>query len=96
VTYAFSLHRLGRNAEALAVIETLPPDRLHDPHVAIYAALIMAEASQISGAKEYIAAAKKGKLYPEEAKLLEEARTALTAASATTTQAETSSETQPR
>ena len=26
VTYAFSLHRLGRNAEALGIIQSLPPD----------------------------------------------------------------------
>jgi thioredoxin-like negative regulator of GroEL len=83
VTYAFSLHRLGRNAEALAIIESLPPDQLHDPHTAIYVALIMVEAGQLGGAKEYIAAAENGKLYPEEKKLLEEAKTELIVASAT-------------
>jgi predicted Zn-dependent protease len=93
LTYAFSLHRLGRNAEALAIIDSLPPDRLHDPHAAIYVALIMVQASQLDGAKEYIAAAENGKHYPEEKKLLKEAKTNLIAASATTAPAEASNET---
>jgi predicted Zn-dependent protease len=96
VTYAFSLHRLGRNAEALAIIESLPPDRLHDPHTAIYVALIMVQANQLDGAKEYIAVAENGKLYPEEKKLLEEAKTGLIAASATTKPKEALNETPPR
>src|SRR5213075_3535804 len=32
VTYAFSLSRLGRSADALPIIQNLPPDQLHDPH----------------------------------------------------------------
>ena len=52
VTYAFSLCRLGRNAEALAIIQTLSPDQLHDPHAAVCAALILIEAGQIDAAKE--------------------------------------------
>ena len=96
VTYAFSLHRLGRNAEATGIIESLPPDQLHGPHAAIYVALLMVAAGQLDGAKEYIAAAENGKLYPEEKKLLDEAKTGLIAASATTTPPEASSETPPR
>lgn len=95
VTYAFSLYRLGRNAEALAIIESLPPDQLHDPHAAIYVALIMVEASQLTGAKEYIAAAENGKLFPEEKKLLKEAKTGLVVASVTPSPVEASSETPP-
>ncbi len=96
MTYAFSLHRLGRNAEALAIIESLPPDQLHDPKAAIYVALIMVEASQLDGAKEYIAAAEKGKLYSEEKKLLDEAKAGFIAASATTAPTEASRETPRR
>jgi predicted Zn-dependent protease len=83
VTYAFSLHRLGRNAEALAIIQSLLPNQLHDPHAAVYVALVLVDASQLEGAKDYIGAAENGKLYPEEKKSLEEARTKLIAASAT-------------
>jgi predicted Zn-dependent protease len=83
LTYAFSLYRLGRNAEGLGIIEKLPPEELHDPHGAVYVALILAEAGQIEGAKEYLAAARSGKIYPEETKLLDEARSKLDIASAT-------------
>jgi hypothetical protein len=83
VTYAFSLSRLGRNNEGLAIIHNLPPDQLHDPHAAVYVALLLAEASQLDGAQEYIAAAEDGKIYPEEKKVLDEAKTKLVVASAT-------------
>ena len=96
VTYAFSLHRLGRNAEAFATVESLPRDQLRDPHAAIYIALILAEAIQLDGAREYIAAAENGKLYPEEKKLLDEARMDLIAASATTAPQEAPGETPSR
>jgi lipopolysaccharide biosynthesis regulator YciM len=83
VTYAFSLSRLGRNPEAVAIIQNLPPDQLHDQHAAVYVALLLAEASQRDGAQEYIAAAENGKIYSEEKKLFDEAKTKLAAGSAT-------------
>jgi lipopolysaccharide biosynthesis regulator YciM len=83
VTYAFSLSRLGRNSEGLAIIQNLPPDQLHDQHAAVYVALLQAEASQLGGAQEYIEAAENGEIYPEEKKLLDQAKTKLAAASAT-------------
>jgi hypothetical protein len=82
VSYAFSLHRLGRNAEAVAIVQSLPPDQLHDPHAAVYVALVLAEARELEGAKDYVGAAGNGKLYPEEKNLLEEVKTKLVAASA--------------
>jgi len=90
VTYAFSLSRLGRNAEAVAIVENLPPEQLHDPHAAIYVALLLAEASQIGAANNYIAIAEDGKIYPEEEKLLDEAKTKLATASATSPPARSS------
>jgi lipopolysaccharide biosynthesis regulator YciM len=82
VTFAFSLHRLDRNAEALGIIKSLPPERLHDAHAAVYGALVLVDENELDEAKDYIAAAGNGKLYPEEKKLLEEAKTKLIAASA--------------
>ena len=82
VTYAFSLHRLSKNAEGLAIMQSLPADQLHDPHAAVYVALVLVEGNELEGAKDYVAAAENGKLYPEEKKLLEEAKTKLIAASA--------------
>jgi predicted Zn-dependent protease len=88
VTYAFSLHRLGKNAEALAIIQSLPPDQLHDPHAAVYVALVLVDGSELEAAKDYIDTAENGKLYPEEKNLLEEAKTKLIAASAIPSPAE--------
>ena len=83
VTYAFSLSRLGRNAEALAIVRSLPPEQLHDAHAAVYVALLMAEAREIEAASDYIKAADDGEIYPEEEKILDEAKVQLAAASAT-------------
>src|SRR5438876_5821163 len=83
VTYAFSLSRLGRSAEGLEIIQKLPIDRLHDPHAAVYVALLLLEANQIDAAKEYIGTTDDAKIYLEEKKLLDEARTKLATASAT-------------
>jgi len=83
VTYAFSLLRLGRNAEALAIVRSLPPEQLHDAHAAVYVALLMAEAREIEAASDYIKAADDGEIYPEEEKLLDEAKTNLATADAT-------------
>jgi hypothetical protein len=80
VTYAFSLYRLGRSAEGLAIIQGLPGDQLVDPHCAVYVALLLADASQIDQAKNYIAMAQHG-VYPEEKKVLDEARTKISTAS---------------
>ena len=91
VTYAFSLHRLGRNAEALAIIRSLPREQLHDSHAAVYVALMLVEGNELESAKDYIQAAEKGKLYPEEKRLLEEAKTKLIAASAIPSPAESPS-----
>jgi hypothetical protein len=61
---------------------------LHDPHTAVYVALVLVEGNELEGAKDYIAAAENGKLYPEERKPLEEAKTKLIAASAIPSPAE--------
>src|ERR1044071_7080652 len=74
VTYAFSLYRLGRSAEALEIIHGLPGHQLQDPHAAVYTALLLADAGQIDAAKDYIAAANGG-IYPEERKVLDQAKT---------------------
>jgi hypothetical protein len=60
----------------------LPPEGLADAHAAVYFGLVLVEGNEIEGAKDYINAAENGKLYPEEKKLLEEAKTDLIAASA--------------
>jgi hypothetical protein len=81
VTYAFSQYRLGRSTEGLAVIQRLPAHQLHDPHAAVYAALLLADASQIDTARDYVASAD-DEIYPEEKKVLDEVRTKIARASA--------------
>jgi Tfp pilus assembly protein PilF len=81
VTYAFSLHHLGRNAEALGIIRGLPADQLRDPHAAVYAALLLADASQIDAARDYLAAAG-DEVYPEEKVVLDEAKAKIARVSA--------------
>src|SRR6266516_2191972 len=77
VTYAFCLYRLGRSAEGLGIIKKLPADQLHDPHAAVYVALLLVESNQAEAAKEYIDAAGDGTIYTEEKQLLDEAKTRL-------------------
>jgi len=73
VTYAFSLYRLGRKAEAVSIIQALPAEQLRDPHAAVYAALLLADADQIDAARDYLTATDDG-IYPEEKGVLDEAR----------------------
>jgi hypothetical protein len=73
MTYAFSLYGLGRSAEGIEIMNKLPAEGLHDPHAAVYAAVLLLDENQIAGAQEYLAAAKAGPIFPEEKKLLDEA-----------------------
>jgi hypothetical protein len=95
ITYAFSLYRLGRNAEGLGIIQKLPPDQLRDPHASVYAALLLADANQIDAAKDYLAAADNDKkIYSEEKKVLGEARAKIASASVASSPAISSSPTE--
>jgi lipopolysaccharide biosynthesis regulator YciM len=91
LTYSFSLYRLGRNAEALAVLQSLPSDQLHDPHAAVYVALILAGTNEVERAKGFIKAAEDGKIYREEKELLAQAKARLIEASAPASAAESAS-----
>ena len=73
MTYAFSLYGLGRSAEGIEIMKKLPAEGLHDPHAAVYAAVLLIDEKQIEDAQEYIAAAQGGPIFPEERKLLDEA-----------------------
>jgi hypothetical protein len=75
VTYAFALYGAGRTAEGISILEKLPPDQLNDPHVAVYAALLYDDATQLDAANNYIALARSGTVFPEEKQLLDEITT---------------------
>ncbi|HKS04358.1 MAG TPA: hypothetical protein VJR49_03295, partial [Chthoniobacterales bacterium] len=78
-------------------IQSLRPEQLHNANAVVYAALVLAEGSELEEAKDYITTAENGKIYPEEKKLLEEAKTKLIAAPPVPSSAESSpSATPPR
>ena len=75
MTYAYSLYMQGRTADGIEIMKKLPPEGVHDPHAAVYAALLLLDENNAAGAQEYIKAAQAGPIFPEEKKLLEEAMT---------------------
>ena len=85
VTYAFSLYVQGRTTEGLEVLQKVPPEALHEPHSAVYAAILLLDENQTDGAKEYIQVAKRGPIYIEEKHLLEDELAKIAGASPTPT-----------
>jgi hypothetical protein len=83
VTDAFSLYGLGRTAEGLAIIKKLPVQQLHDPHAAVYTAVLLLDENQLDAAREYIDAAQRGPIFVEEKKLLDETLSKTNLATAT-------------
>jgi hypothetical protein len=81
VSYAFSLYGLGRSREGLDIVRKLPTDQLHDPHAAVYVALLLLDENQMDAAKEYIEAAERGPIYLEEKRLLDDAMVKIAATS---------------
>jgi tetratricopeptide (TPR) repeat protein len=74
-TYAFSLmHLKKKNADALRIIEKLPPKDLEDPSIAGYYAMILQANGNREKAKKYFDLTAKAKLLPEERKLIDAAR----------------------
>lgn len=80
VTYAFSLYVQGRTPEGLDIIQKLSPEAMHEPHNAVYVAVLLLDVNQADTAKEYIQAAKRGPLYAEEKRLLEDERAKISGA----------------
>ena len=76
-TYAFTLYRQGKAADALAVLQHLKPDELQSPAIAGYYGLILKADGDTSKAKAYLDLAMKGRLLPEERKLFQDAAASL-------------------
>lgn len=68
---ALALYRQNRAAQGLRLMQTLPPDQLARPDIALYYALLLSANGRKADAAPYIAAAKKAQLLPEERKLLQ-------------------------
>src|SRR5436309_8144071 len=80
VTYAFALYVQGHTTEGLEILQKLPPETLHEPHAAVYAAVLLLDVNQTDAAKEYIQVAKHGPIYAEEKRLLEDELTKISGA----------------
>ncbi len=73
-TYALSLYRREKAAEALSVMQKLKPEQLREPAVARYMGILLAAAERGEEAGEYLALGEKGFILPEETELIGEAK----------------------
>lgn len=69
-THAFALHTKGDTRGALAIMETLPPEKLREPSVAAYYGIFLAAAGNAAKAAEFLDLAKTADLLPEEKELV--------------------------
>ena len=71
-TYAMSLHRQKRTAEAVAIFAKVPPAALEDPAIAACHGFLLAENGELEKARPFLEAAdrQKEKLFPEEAAMV--------------------------
>ena len=73
VAQALFLNSEGRAADGIAILQKLPPEKLHDPRVALYLAVLLLNDGKSDAAREFIEEANSGFVFPEEKRLLEEA-----------------------
>jgi len=73
VAQALSLNSQGRTPDGIAILQKLPPEKLHDARVALYLAVLLLNDGKADAAHEFIDAANSGFVFPEEKKLLQEA-----------------------
>ena len=73
VAQALFLNLAGRTGDGIAILQKLPPEKLHDPRLALYLAVLLLNDGKPEVAREFIDEANSGFVFPEEKKLLEEA-----------------------
>ena len=73
VAQALFLNSDGHAADGIAIVQKLPPEKLHDPRLALYLAVLLLNDGKPEAAREFIDEANSGFVFPEEKKLLEEA-----------------------
>ncbi len=76
-TYAYSLLVDQKPAQALAVVNRLPPEYLKVPSLAAYYGTIQAELGHKTLARQTLGVAEQGKLLPEEKEMVEAAKAGL-------------------
>jgi Tfp pilus assembly protein PilF len=72
IAQGLSLYSQGRTGEGVEILKKLPPEKLREPHHAVYAAILLLDENRIDDAREFINLANTGPLFSEEKKLLEE------------------------
>jgi tetratricopeptide (TPR) repeat protein len=78
-TYAFALHTEGKTADALRVLERLKDQQLRQPAMAAYYVVMLAANGNVERAREFLPAAQRANLLPEEQTLLADAARKLNA-----------------
>jgi len=74
-TYAFALREEGKLAEAVTLMETLPPEAKKVPGIAAYLGILLAEAGRNQEARPFLTLGEKAEgLLPEERELLKAAQ----------------------
>ena len=73
IAQALSLRSLGRPTDGIDLLRKLPPEKLHEPHTAVYTAVLLLDQGQPDAAKQFIDAANAGFVFAEEKNLLQDA-----------------------
>lgn len=76
-TYAYALYTSGEIEQALRTFETLSPEQLRKPEIAVYYGIILAASGDQTRAAEFLDLGEKAVLLPQEKELLEKARRSL-------------------
>lgn len=70
-TYAYALHKQGKTADGLKVMQNIPSEQLRLPAIATYYAILLAESGKTNEAKPFVAIARSVRLLPEEKAILD-------------------------
>lgn len=73
-THAFALHKQGKSAEGLSILQSQPEAELRRPGIATYHAVLLAANGRQAEALAFVDLAEKGPLLPEEKALLDAVR----------------------
>jgi hypothetical protein len=84
IAQALSLYSQGHTGEGIEVLKKLPREKMHEPHYAVYAAILLLDENQPEAAREFVDAASAGPVFPEEKKLLDDAAQKIQPASSPT------------
>lgn len=77
-THALALHLYGRSEEALNVMKKLPPERLEEPSIAAYYAILLVANHEPARAIPFLRLAGNARFLPEERRMITEAANAVT------------------